>query len=449
MGEGGTPSSYRYKGSRSSERQSFVLLLNPSSQECTLHSVSDEYNLNLEAAPPGSAEVSRLAGYPKVESKVNEDEVAKEQLATGMQASTEIAGASPIGDMSSATSDSDDLSEVDESNPFDFRRYIDDSQSGSQSYSPDLPATHHSKGITHSLPENIPGKSLKPLPEPRSKASLQNEAIESRSQEQSTAVPLVRLDRRASTHKGVTSSQRKPRSHPKPQENNVNYRKGEASHKSPDGDGYKDEFKGESKLAEKGGEVVEVVEVVDNGNEIANALEIDYGDDPMSPHRGPDLSLPLAHELNGPISLRSAANSASPSSRLHTPMRNQSSSSTSSYTSKHDTSNKHVIDFPDTIHSSDGECEYEQDVDYPRGLSNDNESAKGTDVPSKVVHAQPSASTTSSNQPATELQAQEFEDEDDADLEAEMREGLADEDDDLGGTGVEPPPDSESESEAE
>ena len=445
-GEDGTSLSYRYKGTRSSERQSFVLLLNPSTQECTLHSVSDDCQLNLEAAPPGSAEESRLADYPKVESKGNEDEAAREQSAVGMQAPAEIAGASPIGDISSASSDSDDLSEIDESNPFDFRRYLDESQFGSQSYSPDLPASHHPKGTTQSSVESIQGKSLKPLPEPRSKATFKSKTPESRSQQANAVVPEVRLDRRASTHNGVTSRLKTPRSRSKPQKNSVDYHKGGVSHISPDSNGNKEESKRERKLAEKDderddGEV--------DGNAIVNALEIDYGDEPMSPHRGPDLSLPLAHELNGPISLRSAANSASPSSRLHTPKRNHSSSSTSSYTYKDDTMNRDVIEFPNANHSSDGEDEYEQDVGYPKGLSEDSESAEGADLPSTVVNAQPHTSATSPKQVIAEPQVQEFEDEDDADLEAEMREGLADEDDDLGGTGVGPPPDSESESEAE
>ena len=440
--EEGTEVNYRFNGSKSSDRQSFVLLLHPSSQECTLHPVSDQYNLNLEVAPPGSLEVTRMADYPKVESTNYADEATGEQSVSGAHAAATVtAGASPFGEMSYASSDSGDASEVDESNPFDFRRYLDDSPFSSQSSSPDPSAAQNTKSATQYLPVHGTGRSLKPMPEPRSKALSQGKITEFRSQQKHASVPEVRLDRRASTHNGGTSSLGMTESRQKSKKKGIDIHNAEASHGSFD-DNNKDDDKSES-----GGENDEEDEMDDNEGAAGNALEIVYGDDPTSPTHLHDFPIPLVHDLNGPISLRSAANSASPSSRLHTPIRNHSSSSSSSHVSKRTTANEHIIDFPHTYHPSDDEVENVQHNDYPQGLSDDDFVEESNFRPS--FDAQLPATDKSPKQPTVQPQSQEIEDEDDADLEAEMREGLEDADEDIVGTEVAPPPESESESEAE
>ena len=437
----GTEQNYRFKGSRSSGRQSFVLLLHSSAQECTLHPVSDEYKFNLETAPSGSPEITRLAEYPKIEPTNPVDEVAGNQVANISQATAiDIAGTSPLGEAYDASSDSGDASEADESNPFDFRRYLDDSSFGSQPSSPDLPTAPNTKDSTINSSEHSADKSKKRPSESRSIASTQRKSIEARPQQNDVPVPEVRLDRRASTHNEERSSLRMPKPLSKTQKKILNVKNAETAHESPKNKDNDMKLESRSKRDEDDAEdEADETDEIDEGT-ADNALEIVYGDDPAPPTRGREFPISLAHDLNGPISLRSAANSASPSSRLHTPLRNISSSSSSSNASKRRTANEDVIEFAGANQSS--EDEVEQPTDYPQGFSEEDD-ARESNLPTTAHPGQPQKQFTS--QP----QSQDFEDEDDADLEAEMREGLADADEDIAGGEVVPPPESESESEAE
>jgi hypothetical protein len=262
----GKTSVYHYGGQRGASKKSYVLVFDPEQQTCTLQPVSESYSFNLKSTPwQPSAEVLN-ADYPQIqeEALVEDDQI------------------DPLGGIPD--------SEIEEDNPFDYRRHLLSTKDKSPSPSPGLlalpkPANHassKSRDRSRSAPE-APERFRKALPKKQ------------------RPTPAVRLERRASTrdvHKNLVNKKgtsgkdsRKLKPVPDIDELAPNHVSAPSDIEEQDDD---DDY---------------------NDTKDEGFLEIEYGDEPPPSQRPRALTLPGSTH-RGPISLRSAANS--PSSQINT-----------------------------------------------------------------------------------------------------------------------------------
>ncbi len=312
--------------------------------------LTTEYSFNIQATPT-EASASKLAARYS-------------QLSESGHIPHDDSDAEAASDLSQPGSDNEQ--EADHGNPYDFRHFLDpDSQSSSPTRSvaatPRIdastasprPRTQQPAGVSKPAPKAA--QPLRSRPKPVAQRKRQSAPTTSRAAD----VPQVRLDRRASTREMPASSQDRVRD------------------ASPAAAASSDEDEDA-----KGG---------------TDGLIIDFGDDPEPNRRLRDFSFQLPNDGSGPISLRSAANSASPSSRLHTPARRAGSA------------DEDVIDLPG------GET-----------YSEDDEDADGNSVASQEDDGDiDPLSLPSPAQPRPAAADAEIDDDDVADLEAEMMQGLA------------------------
>ena len=236
------------------------------------------------------------------------------------------------------------------------------------------------------------------------------------------------MDRRASTLGSIGSSM--PQGKAKPRKKGIPLSKSRVSTDDSCSDGDNEDSEHDKRKDDE-----------EEMNRSSNALEIDYGDSPPPQSRRRDIQLALARERSGPISFKSAASSASPASRLHTPNNRLSSQSP---LSRNAASGQDVIDFPNANGSSedDNGPKHEKQGDDRVDVSSDEDDVEDISLPA-AAHG---TSSVKAQRGANDDDAHDGDEDDgDADLEAEMMQGLIETEE----TQTAPPPESESESEAE
>ncbi|KAK7517515.1 uncharacterized protein IWZ02DRAFT_497823 [Phyllosticta citriasiana] len=294
--EQGNCSKYQYEGKRKELKKTYVLLLDPNSNSCTLERLDDAYAFNLTSTPLEADSNKLKEKYPHIRLREEREDATEESfeddgLFDDVSETQSIAGSS---------AGASDFEEPEENNPYDFRRFLDQVQQvdtngfaspNSQAGTP-LRIPSSSTARTTPLLNAQQPKQSKPLPEataPKAEKPVAANKSKPGSKKPTTSpkkakpkdTPSIRLERVASiaatapaVAPSTTDSSR-------------------TSHSPAPSDEESDD---------EGG------------------LQIDFGDG-GPPKRGRARPSAFAFENvgDGPISLRSAADSASPSSRLQTP----------------------------------------------------------------------------------------------------------------------------------
>ncbi|KAF2805285.1 uncharacterized protein BDZ99DRAFT_574880 [Mytilinidion resinicola] len=419
---------YVFRGQKTQPKKSYVLIFDPAKQTATLEPLSATYTFNLKSTPTEPSSSKLAQRYPQIQPPKNNDSRDDDLFDDGKSV-----GASD--------------SEPDAQNPYDWRHFLSRDSGAS---SPDIHSSLNtlrsdfSRGTpliaAHKPP---PSSSLSKAP-PKPRTSTTSQPLPTRKPPASTTKkhppnPTVRLDRRASTRP----------TDPQPQKS--------TSASKP------------KKPVPKSAEIVHSSDDSSSDHEHNTALTVE---DPATSHPPRALaSLGLGQSLglggagargflkspsNGPISLHSAANSASGSPE-ESPFRHKARR-------QNNDDDDDVIDFGDTGgggHSSDEEDDgYVEDDEEGSGLdlvdadadADVEEMELGPPVrePLKAAGRRMSVSGL--------VQEEEEAEEDDwgNDLEAEMMQGLLSQDDEgrpppplAKGLGVSMGGDSESESEEE
>ncbi|EOD47769.1 putative ell-associated factor protein [Neofusicoccum parvum UCRNP2] len=364
-------STYEYNGQRRELKKTYVLLFDKDSQTATLEPLDETYAFNLKTAPWEKDPAKLAEQYQQVRPRSEKpgrpsaaSDDADDLFSDGSD--TPSVNESVFGD---GPSDDED---PEEGNPFDFRRFVKEADQSegfaspySQSGTP-LRTTTNSGTTTAAppparttpLPQTDRPKAkqaLKPAPKPAVKQSSTTQASRKRKSpepEKAAAkpkattssatgttkaqpTPAIRLDRRASTrpNESALSASAPAAAPPSTQSSKSSSRT--SREPTPDEDEDDDQFGG---------------------------LEIDWGGSDKSASRGrPRRSIALAFEQgvtgDGPVSLRSAADSASPNSRLHTPSMRATSGRGTAY-------RQDVIEF-DVGGDEDEEDEEEEEAHRP------------------------------------------------------------------------------------
>ncbi|KAF2488985.1 hypothetical protein BU16DRAFT_586752 [Lophium mytilinum] len=430
-------SNYVFRGQKTQSKKSYVLIFDPAKQTATLEPLSSTYTFNLKSTPTESSSSKLAQRYPQIKPLKDHDSQD---------------GADDLFDDGKSVGGSD--SEPDAQNPYDWRHFLSRDSGAS---SPDIhsslntPRSDFSRGtpliVAHKPP---PSASLSKIP-PKSRTSTTSQPLPTRKATTSATKkpppnPTVRLDRRASTRP----------TDPQPFKTTAG-----------------------SKAKKPVPKSAEIVHSSDDSSSDHDATTSRTIEDPSStstahPPRalaslglGQSLGLGgargfLKSPSNGPISLHSAANSASGSPEA-SPFRRAARR-------QNNDDDDDVIDFGDTGgggHSSEEEDDgYVEDDEEGSGLdlvdadadADVEEMELGPPVREPVKGAGRRMSVSGLVQEEEEEEAAGVEDEDEGyDFEAEMMQGLLSQDDE--GRAPPPPPkglgvsmgggDSESESEEE
>ena len=394
--EEGNISRYAYKGQRSSQKNSYVLIFDPDTQSCTLEPVKSAYNFNLTSTPWETSKEKLARQY--------------EQLGAREETSQGITDADPNG-------------EPDVDNPFDFRHFLNLNARVSPSPSPALkPAsTTHTPSLTSSHPS---ASATKPQARPASKVDPLRQVprkpkpATAQAKPQSNETPTVRLDRRASTRPNDAAGDKKsskPAARPAPKSTAV--KSDYYVHSSDDEDSPPLPQTSQTSREEK------KIDAEESGG-----LEIDWGNERPKPRKPPpsrSLDLPDLGG-DGPISLHSAANS--PAGRMAIPRKQQK---------KRQEYEADVIDFgtSDAYVSDDsppGEQTQEQDEDtqmHDAGESDGDDDVEPMELGSPAHHQPPQPQHNVTHEPLPDLPPEDEVDYDDDDLEAQMLAAMEDEED--------------------
>ncbi|KAF2842037.1 hypothetical protein M501DRAFT_968225 [Patellaria atrata CBS 101060] len=395
-------STYAYNGGKTDLKKTYVLVFDPEKQTATLEPLSSAYAFNLTSTPWEQSSSKLCKTYPQLQPHKETEERIHD------------------GDTQDTAMDEDSSGEPDENNPYDYRHFLTKS-TRSPSVEPTplsgLNTPRPDAGRLTPLPTPSGRKagqtSLKPAPRtqkatvaPRkrktetlitAKSSNTRAAVP-----KATKVPSVRLDRRASTRPGLSDpppAKAAVKGKPKPAVKSQEY-----VHSST-----------EESEADANMDAEEGTDADADGEDDGDGLTIDFGDSGPGKHRGRAglATLPLPDTpADGPISLRSAANSASPGSTMHTPAHYGAA--------KH---NEEVIDFGDMEEDGPGNDEEDVYADQDEALDDD---VDGFDL-GPPAHAQEKNIGLGVEGVATEPM---YEDDEDADFEAELMQGLVDQDDD-------------------
>jgi hypothetical protein len=276
--EDGETSIYHYEGTKSSPKKSYVLVFDSETQTATLQPLTASYSLNLKSTPWKSSPKQLAEQYPQIHEQSDASDYGE--------------GSDPFGSVS------DD--EPDPDNPFDFRHFLDGARPPRMSASP-APAP---------VPK-VASLSESSIARERSMSNPEGKVPQRPTQQRQT--PKIRMERKASARsddhggalgKKATKPITKPKREievPKSQTQPTSIPRSQESTKSQEFDlldDDEDDFMGPSGTG---------------------GLEIDFGDEgPPARIRARALTLP-GSSREGPISLRSAANS--PSSQIQTPRR--------------------------------------------------------------------------------------------------------------------------------
>lgn len=370
-------STYEYAGQRRELKKTYVLLFDKDSQTATLEPLEETYAFNLKRAPWEKEPAKLAQQYQQV--------IARSEKPGRLDAA-----ADDVDDLFSDGSDSQSVNESvfggrssddedpEEGNPYDFRRFVQDAEQSegfvspvSQSGTPlrITSTTTSAPARSTPLPQTVAERpktkqALKPAPKPavkqqapsrkrkspepekpaaKPKATTSSSTSSSAAATKAQPTPAIRLDRRASTRPtDSTLSTSAPAAAP-------------SSNQSP-------------KSSSRTSREPTPEEEEEDDDDALGGLEIDWGGSDKSASRGrPRRSIALAFEQgvtgDGPVSLRSAADSASPNSRLHTP-------------SMHPTSAKHrdVIELDFNGGGDSDEDDEDDDVfheQHPRGPRDD------------------------------------------------------------------------------
>lgn len=399
---------YAYSGKRKDLKRSYALLFDQNSHTCTLEPLSSAYTFNIQATPKEPSAAKLAERYPKLKPK---DEVPLEDAHIGLD--------SDAGDVAGS---------ADEGNPYDFRHYLKPGRDISRSVSPDRSAVNTPRSEASRSTPLLQGKP-KQTKQPIARARKSPPTGATPSKARSSTTPSVRLDRRASTRPTDSQPSKKLKTVTKPTSR-------------PTG-------KPTSKLAVKSDYYVQSSSDDERPTQAPprpapdandNGLEIDFGDSaPRS--RGVDslgknkkgLALPGGTPGAGPVSLRSAMNSANatPERRVHTPL----------LKTKHESGDGQIIDFGDTsapASEEDEEGGYDEDVS--EGDDDIEPMTLGSPAhdTSKATSAHPEEREPERPQTLSDEDADGDADDDfEADFEAEMQ-GLAsqEEEENMGGAGA-------------
>ncbi|KAK3080700.1 hypothetical protein LTS18_013936 [Coniosporium uncinatum] len=321
--DAGKTSAYTYSGQRTNLKRSYVLIFDQSKQSCTLEPLPSTYTLNLRSTPAESSTAKLKERYKQIQSPVEREE--------------EVGPGQNLEELGSI----DDLSDPDGDNPYDFRHYLSQPAAGreaSRSVSPNLSVagnTHRSTSIQSArdtpLTQSQTRKSApgtQKVARPAAKATPLTKKAPPLTSSKESAVkaktPTFRLERKASTRPvDVAGARRRivaldaqlDRLKPKSATTSRPLKLGKPSSSAAKSKEFIDS--GDEDEAEEDEEADQDLTTASGG------LEIDFGDAlPQKKHRKLDSPFPMGAGgiQGGPISLRSAANSASPASHLGTPL---------------------------------------------------------------------------------------------------------------------------------
>ncbi|KAJ9658624.1 hypothetical protein H2201_007704 [Coniosporium apollinis] len=284
------PQKYTYEGVRKSHKKAYVLIFNQDKQTCSLEPLEDTYSFNLTSTPWESSKSKLQAQYRQLKETSSDEESARKV------------------DTANIPSDGSDQ-EPDPTKRYDYRRFLH--LVPEQSSPPNEPTIRSATGTPRSdhgrstpimnnhirEPPAKPTRSAKSQAAPFRKRKTPEPSSTAAKSNKSSAVPTVRLDRRASTRPTdpKPSAARTTKLKPKP---DSQFKSDPLVHSSDDSDG--------------GGDGTTRFELSDGG------LQIDFGDAaPRKRHYS--TAVPLAAATDGPISLRSAATSAA-NSAANTPL---------------------------------------------------------------------------------------------------------------------------------
>jgi hypothetical protein len=309
------PKLYEYNGARTEAKGTYVLIFDDATHAATLEPLNSAYTFNLTSAPWENNPHRLAREYPQVHPP----------KATGEGSDDEDADLFE-------DEDEDGNEEADAANPFDFRHFLQGS--GSSPSPPHGPSAVSSAVNTPlRVVESTSTSSKKPAAARRAepaKPSVKKEAAAPRAPPASRkrkspsppppppapaqpSVPDIRVDRRASTRE-TPAGRKKPvkKPEPAPKQEALALPTKAASPPPPSSPAARDDadYADDAEYEDDEDMAVE---------ETGGGLTIDFGDaeDPRVSRRrafGLDLG-----DSNGPISLHSAANSASPASRQYTP----------------------------------------------------------------------------------------------------------------------------------
>lgn len=288
----GNCSKYEYEGQRKELKKTYVLLLDPNSNSCTLERLDDAYAFNLTSTPLESDSTKLKEKHPHIRLREEREDATEESLEDdGL-----FDDASETQSIAGSSAGASDFEEPEENNPYDFRRFLDQVQQvdtngfASPNSHTGTPLRVPSGSTARTTPLLGAQQSKPPKPLPKATAPKVDKSVATSKRKHNTTspkkakpkdTPSIRLERVASIAatapalaRSTTDSSRTSHS-PAPS---------------------------------------------DEGSDDEGGLQIDFGDG-GPPKRGRARPSAFAFENvgDGPISLRSAADSASPSSRLQTP----------------------------------------------------------------------------------------------------------------------------------
>lgn len=361
----GRTGKHTYKGQRTTSKKSYVLIFDPAKQTCTLEPLSAAYSFNLTSTPSEPSAAKLAQKHPQIQLQNGQSTLQDDGL---------------FGEEDDA-----------EDSPYDYRNFL---QPKEGSLSPDvLTGSAVNTPVAQAAKRTPLSQTRKPPPHPVSKKPTSTKSASTKAS--SAAFP-------SSSRKVGGASISAPPKKSKPEPPTVVL-----------------ERRASTRPIEK-----EVKQPSPEPSPVASEDEfIIENDEPAElPTRKPkSLGIALREHAAGPISLRSAANSASPSSRLHTPLH-----------SRAQPEDDDVIDFGDAPAGEDDEDAYGDEEDEEDEYMHDDGDARGeadadvdgeADYDVEPMDIGPPAHE-SAQQRQAELPAEEEEDDADADFEAEMMEGL-------------------------
>lgn len=339
---------FTYAGQRNDLKRSYALVFDQANNTCTLEPLASSYSFNIKSTPNESSAAKLAERYGKLKPKPKPD------VDAASKGATDGSNVDPNGP-------------ADEENPFDFRHFIKQTRNLSRSASPEGPRSQASTpyGGANRTPLARPAPGAKsPMTTgkrsapPTSKRSPQ--AGSTLSKPKTSGTPEVRLERRASTRPTQPGKKGKSlKSITQPKKNPTIKSSEFVDSSDDDDDGMELSSTAPPKRATK-------------KDGLSGGLEIDFGDSTPLPaqssistskkNKGPAL---LGTPNAGPISLRSAANSAAAS-----PAHNMASARLSKTKSLGD---GQVIDFGDTsaVSNDDEESDEDSSEDAPGEADHD------------------------------------------------------------------------------
>ncbi|KAK8182568.1 hypothetical protein BC567DRAFT_282386 [Phyllosticta citribraziliensis] len=117
----GNCSRYEYEGQRKELKKTYVLLLDPNSNSCTLERLDDAYAFNLTSTPLESDSNKLKDKYPHVRLREEREDATEESFEDdGL-----FDDASETQSIAGSSAGASDFDEPEENNPYDFRRFLD------------------------------------------------------------------------------------------------------------------------------------------------------------------------------------------------------------------------------------------------------------------------------------------------------------------------------------